>query len=139
MNKIGLYAKALATLVVAGAGSVVSALSDNVITPSEWIAAVILMLGSSGIVWAVPMTPEWLSTYGKSAAAGLAAGLSAIGTGLADGLGLSQAEIITAVIALAMGSGLVASTSNAASSDPVNPETGKIVPVSLAEKKTLLF
>lgn len=119
MSSIGLYAKAIAAAVVATLMAAVSALADNQITPVEWTVIAGAFLIGLGAVWAVPNVPEVLRTYGKAATAGLVAVVAAVGVGLTDGA-LSQAEILTAVIALITGSGLTAIVPNAAESDGVS-------------------
>jgi hypothetical protein len=74
----------------------------------------------------IPATPAWIATYGKAVFAGLAGAGSVIGTGLVDG-SLDQVEIVTAIIAFCVASGLTGAVSNAASSDPVDATTGRQV------------
>jgi hypothetical protein len=137
---IGLYAKALGTMVVTGFTATIAALADNSIAPDEWLTIAIATLLSTGVVWAVPSTPAWMRHYGKAGVAGIVAFLSSIAVGLTDGPGgsveISQAEWLTAAVALLTALGVVAATSNAAASDPVMGK--KIVPVSHDEKVRLV-
>jgi hypothetical protein len=134
-STIGLYTKAIASLVVTGLTSYSTAAADGNVTGSEWLTTAIAVIAGTAIVWAIPQAPEWLRYYGKSVAAGLVAFLGSLIIGLQDGGGLSQAEITTAIAALIIGSGLVGIASNAASSDPVSVATKKIIPVSLDDKR----
>ncbi|MFW6598108.1 hypothetical protein ACQBAU_16380 [Propionibacteriaceae bacterium Y2011] len=134
---IGLYAKAIAGAVVAGLTAATTALADGTITLVEWMVIAGAFLAAAAAVWAVPTLPEGVARYGKIATSALIALAGSLGTGLADGA-LSSQEIITAVIALLVGSGLVASVPNAAGDDPADPVTRKLVPVSTATKAALV-
>lgn len=52
--KLPRYAKAIVAAVVAGAGSLATALNDGTITTTEGVTAVFAVLGALGITWAVP-------------------------------------------------------------------------------------
>lgn len=139
-ERLGLYGKAFSGAVVAGLGAYSTALGDGPaglqhVTPAEWIAIVLSFLASFGVVWAIPQTPAVFAKYGKLIFAGIAAAGSSLITGLLDG-SLSQTEIITAIIAFSLASGLTGAVSNAASSDPVRD--GKLVPVSTGAKEDLV-
>ena len=59
MNKIAPYAKAITGAVIAGLGSLGTALTpdlDNVVsvTPGEWVAVTTATLTASLLVWAIP-------------------------------------------------------------------------------------
>jgi hypothetical protein len=135
----GLYTKAIASLVVTGLTAYITAASDDVVTTVDWISIAIAVLAAAGIIWAIPNTPSWLATYGKSLAAALIAGLSSIIIGIQQGdNGLSQTEIITAIVGFIAALGVVAVAPNAASSDPVNPTTGQVVPITREEKLSMI-
>ena len=136
-STIGLYTKALGTLVVTGLTAYITALADDSVNTQEWITIAIAVLVGTGVVWAVPSTPEVYRKYGKASAGALVAGLASVAVGLTDGGGLSQAEIVTAIVALITALGVVSISPNAASSDPVNAQ-GRIVPVSLSDKQALV-
>jgi len=125
----GLYTKVIISAAVAAGGTLYAAQSDAVITGGEWIAIAITFLVNLGLVWAIPMTPAIVATYGKALASGLISGLGVVGTGLADGQGLQGPEITAAILAFIAGTGLVYTAPNALSSDPVGLD-GKLVPIS---------
>ncbi|MFJ4365051.1 hypothetical protein ACIP4S_12960 [Streptomyces chartreusis] len=56
--KVSKYWKAVAAAVVAGAGSLGTAMQDGVVTQGEGITAVLLALGALGVVWKVPNRQE---------------------------------------------------------------------------------
>ena len=58
MNLIAPYAKAAIASVVAGLGSIATALDDNSISAQEWVTTVIAFLVALGAVWAVPNKPS---------------------------------------------------------------------------------
>lgn len=142
-SNIGIYVKALATLVVTGLTAYIAAAADGSVTAVEWVTIAIAVVVATGVVWAIPSTPKWFQSYGKAFAGALVAGLSSLAVGLSDGdpdgaVGsLSQAEIITAIVAFIVALGLVAAAPNAASSDPTGVD-GRIVPVSYATKQGLV-
>lgn len=51
------YAKAVAGAVAAGLASLATALVDNAVSPTEWIAAALAALAALGIVYTVPNKP----------------------------------------------------------------------------------
>lgn len=131
----GLYTKAIASLVVTGLTAYITAASDGDVTTVDWISIAIAVLAAAGVIWAIPNTPSWLATYGKSLAAALIAGLSSLIIGLTQGdNGLTQPELLTAIIGFITALGVVAIAPNAASSDPVDPATGHVIPISQEEK-----
>lgn len=138
MSTIGLYIKAIGTLVVTGLTAYIAALADGDVTSVEWITIVISVVIATAIVWAVPSTPAVFQKWGKAIASAVVAALSSIAVGLTDGNGLSQAEIITAIVAGLTSLGLIGFASNAASSDPYNPATKQVHPVSYDEKAALI-
>ena len=126
MQSIGLYAKAVSAAVVAVLTAYITALSDGVVTEVEWTVVATAGVASTAAVWAIPNVPAVLRTYGKAGAAGLLAGLASLGVGYTDAV-LTQPELLTAVVALITGSGLVAAVPNAFASDPPltdEPEDG---------------
>ncbi|MFD0902318.1 hypothetical protein [Actinomadura sediminis] len=52
--KIGSYAKSLVAAVVAGSGTLGTAMADDVVTTGEWVGVALAVLGALGIVAAVP-------------------------------------------------------------------------------------
>jgi hypothetical protein len=52
--KVSRYAKAIVAAVVAGAGSLGTAMQDGAVTQAEGVTAVLLALGALGVVWRVP-------------------------------------------------------------------------------------
>lgn len=52
--KIAKYWKAVVAAVVAGAGALSTALTDDTVTAAEGWAALIAVLGALGLTWAVP-------------------------------------------------------------------------------------
>jgi hypothetical protein len=55
--RIAKYWKAIVAAVVAGAGAISTALTDDTITAAEGWAALIAVLGALGFTWAVPNKP----------------------------------------------------------------------------------
>lgn len=51
------YAKAITAAIVAGLSALGSALDDGVITPQEYLYALLALVVASGAVWAVPNRP----------------------------------------------------------------------------------
>jgi hypothetical protein len=135
-SSVGLYSKAIASAVSAGLTVAVTSLTDGTISPVEWTVISSSFLGSASLVWLVPNTPKILASYGKAGTSALVAVAGALGTGFTDGGGLSSAEIVGVLLAFLTGLGLVATVPNAAESDPVNPKTGKLVPIT--DKEILL-
>jgi hypothetical protein len=131
----GLYAKAIGSIVVTGLTAYIAASADGSVSATEWITIVIAIVAALVVIWAIPSTPVWLARGGKAIAAAVIAALSSIIIGLEDG-GLSQAEIITAIVAFLTSLGLVAISPNAASSDPTDAR-GKIVPIDYQTKQTI--
>lgn len=111
-HRVGVYAKAAAGVVVAGLGAAITALEDGRISGAEWIAIVVAALVALGAVWAIPSLPDTVRRYGKEGAAGVIAGLGVIATALTGG-GVTAADILTAIGALIVGSGLTGVTPNA--------------------------
>ncbi|WP_060880150.1 hypothetical protein [Streptomyces scabiei] len=52
--RISKYAKAVVAALAAGAGTIGTALTDDVVTPAEGWAALIAVLAALGFTWAVP-------------------------------------------------------------------------------------
>ncbi len=51
-------AKAVVGALVAGLTAIGTGLTDNVLTPAEWVAAAVAALAALGIVYAVPNKPQ---------------------------------------------------------------------------------
>lgn len=86
------YVKAVIAAVLAGLGSVATALDDNVLTTSDVVVAIGVFVGGFALVWA--------TTTGKEVIGALVAGLGSLGTALLEG-GVSLQEGVTiAVVAL---------------------------------------
>ncbi|NUT53671.1 MAG: hypothetical protein HOV94_41240 [Saccharothrix sp.] len=47
------YAKAITAALLAGLTAIGTGLTDDVLTPAEWIAAAIAFVGAGGAVWGV--------------------------------------------------------------------------------------
>lgn len=132
----GLYAKALAGAAVAGLSAYSVAVQDGSgITASEALVIVGTVLVALGGIFLIPNVPEGVRVYGKAILGAVIALVGTLGTGLTDG-GLSQVEVVGAIIAFIVALGLVGVTSNAASSDPVTPK-GKVVPIPSEVKYNL--
>ncbi|WAZ20151.1 hypothetical protein STRCI_001250 [Streptomyces cinnabarinus] len=56
--KVSHYAKAVVAAIMAGAGSLGTAMQDGVVTQGEGVTAVLLTLGALGVVWKVPNRQE---------------------------------------------------------------------------------
>ncbi|MFJ2004829.1 hypothetical protein [Streptomyces chartreusis] len=56
--KVSRYAKAVVAAVVAGAGSLGTAMQDGIVTQGEAVTAALLALGALGVVWKVPNRQE---------------------------------------------------------------------------------
>ncbi|OYO16649.1 hypothetical protein CGZ93_17975 [Enemella dayhoffiae] len=113
-RSIGLYAKAIVGAVLAGLAATVTALDDGTITGPEWLTITITVLVGLGAVWAIPNAPRWVAGYGKAAASGLVAALGSLATAWPDGI--TQAEAITAAIALLTNLGVTWAVPNAPTS-----------------------
>lgn len=57
MTNLAPYAKAIVAALVAGLTVLGSAITDGVVTPAEWIAVAIAVLGGGGLTYAVPNRP----------------------------------------------------------------------------------
>lgn len=56
--KVSKYWKAVCAAVVAGAGSLGTAMQDDILTQGEGIAAVLVAVSALGVVWKVPNRQE---------------------------------------------------------------------------------
>lgn len=99
------YLKAIAAAVVAGATAIVTALDDNTITSAEWLAAVVAVCGSAGVVWYVTNGPG--GQYAKAIFAGISTLAASLIVAYNDNM-VSTQEWLTAGIATLVGLGLVA-------------------------------
>lgn len=55
--KVSRYAKAIVAAVVAGSGTLATALGDGTVSTTEAVAVVLAVLGGLGFTWAVPNRP----------------------------------------------------------------------------------
>lgn len=83
------YAKSLLYVLLAVAGVLVTALTDNVVTDAELVNIGIIGVGAVG-VYAVPNFPEGPARILKTAVAFLAAALVALASFLSDGITTSE-------------------------------------------------
>lgn len=132
---IGLYAKVLVAALVAGLNAYIAATPAGV-SATEWIATGITVIVALGVVWAIPLTPAWLATYGKALFGGLVAAGGSITPSLMDG-SLTTDEVLKAIVAFILATGITGVAPNASASDPVDPATGKQVAVPAATKAVL--
>lgn len=56
--KLKPYRKAVVAALIAGLTALYTALSDDVITASEWVVIALALLGGGGATWLVPNTPK---------------------------------------------------------------------------------
>lgn len=52
------YAKAITGALVAGLTAIGTALTDNAVTPGEWVTVALAAVAAFGAVWAVPNRAE---------------------------------------------------------------------------------
>ncbi|WP_242890307.1 hypothetical protein [Actinomadura litoris] len=52
--KLGSYAKSIVAAVVAGGGTLGTALADDTVSTGEWVGVALAALGALGVVWVVP-------------------------------------------------------------------------------------
>jgi peptidoglycan/LPS O-acetylase OafA/YrhL len=90
------YFKALVAAVVAGGGAVAVGLEDGSLSSGEWIATILAILGSGGVVWYVTNGPG--GEYAKAIVGALSVGLGSLATAVEDDLVTSQ-EWVTAIVA----------------------------------------
>lgn len=88
------YAKLAATVVATVLSALVAAMTDGVVTNTEWINVAILAVGSAG-VFAAPNVPH--SRYTKAAIAVLTAVLTLLASFITDGL--TTAELLQLAVA----------------------------------------
>lgn len=98
-----LYAKSLLYVLLAVAGVLVTALTDNVVTTSELVNVGIIGVGAVGVYW-VPNLPEGPAQYLKTVVAFVAAALVALSSFLSDGI--TPAEWLQIAIAAFAGVGV---------------------------------
>ncbi|MEU4016169.1 hypothetical protein AB0E56_13000 [Microbacterium sp. NPDC028030] len=84
-----LYAKSLLYVLLAIAGVLVTALTDNIVTTSELVNVGIVGVGAVG-VYVVPNSPEGVARFLKTAVAFVAAALVALSSFLTDGITTSE-------------------------------------------------
>jgi sulfur carrier protein ThiS len=90
------YLKALVAAAVAGGGTIATALADDDISNGEWIAVVLAVLGSGGVVWYVTNGPG--GEYAKALVGSLTIALGSLATAIEDDVVSSQ-EWVTAIVA----------------------------------------
>lgn len=121
------YRKAIGQVLVTVAVFVVSAITDDVISPEEWVLLAGTAVTAVG-VYVVPNLDEGIGAVAKSVVAFLLAGLTVLAT-LKLGDGLSTAEILTVLIAAAAAVGL---TGLPNAWPPATLRVGKIPPQGTA-------
>lgn len=84
-----LYAKSLLYVLLAVAGVLVTALSDDTVTTSELVNLAVIGVGAVG-VYLVPNLPTGVAQYGKTAVAFVTAALVAVLSFLSDGITPSE-------------------------------------------------
>lgn len=84
-----LYAKSLLYVLLAIAGVLVTALTDNVVTTAELVNVGIIGVGAVGI-YVVPNAPEGAARFMKTGVAFVAAALVALASFLSDGITTSE-------------------------------------------------
>lgn len=84
-----LYAKSLLYVLLAIAGVLVTALTDNVVTTPELVNVGIIGVGAVGI-YVVPNAPEGAARFMKTAVAFVVAALVALASFLTDGITTSE-------------------------------------------------
>lgn len=84
-----LYAKSLLYVLLAVAGVLVTALTDNIVTTPELVNVGIIGVGAVGI-YVVPNAPEGAARFLKTAVAFIAAALVALASFLSDGITTSE-------------------------------------------------
>ncbi len=57
-SKLKPYRKAIVAALGAGLAAAYTALSDDTITPGEWVMIAIAVLGGGGVTYAVPNAPK---------------------------------------------------------------------------------
>lgn len=86
---MNLYAKSLLYVLLAVAGVLVTALTDNIVTTPELVNVGIIGVGAVGI-YVVPNAPEGAARFMKTAVAFVAAALVALSSFLSDGITPSE-------------------------------------------------
>lgn len=98
-----LYAKSLLYVLLAIAGVLVTALTDNIVTTPELVNVGIIGVGAVG-VYVVPNAPEGAARFLKTAVAFVAAALVALASFLTDGI--TTAEWLQIAVAAFAGIGV---------------------------------
>lgn len=104
------YAKALLAVVAAIISAIVAVLTDNVITPEEWVNVAIAGVGAITIALAANM-PAGRWAYVKFYIAGLTAGLTFLASAITGGL--SGAELMQLLVVVLGGAGVFAVSNRA--------------------------
>lgn len=113
-----LYAKSLLYVLLAIAGVLVTALTDNVVTTPELVNVGIIGVGAVG-VYVVPNAPEGAARFLKTAVAFVAAALVALASFLSDGI--TPAEWLHIAVAAFAGIGVYIIPN-----EPTLPTSGQI-------------
>jgi hypothetical protein len=112
------YAKAILSIIAAGIGILVAAVSDEVVTTAELVNVGIAVVAAVG-VYAVPNVPAGPARYLKTGVALLGAVLAAIASFLTDGITSSEWLQIALAGLAAVGVYVVPNTPEA--SHPLEP------------------
>ena len=112
-----LYAKAILAIITAALAALAAALTDGALSSAEAVTIGIAIVTAVG-VYLVPNLDAGPARYAKAFVAAAGAGLAALATLLAEGLGLSQVTLsdwITVLLAIlgAVGVGIVPNVSPA--------------------------
>ena len=119
------YGKAIAALVISAIGATVAVLgtgNENVgdLDARAWIEIIIAILASGGLTWFVENTTAGPAI--KSIQAALTAGFTALLAGYQDGV-VTQGEVLTALGAAIVASGVVYQVRNTDEPAPLEPTT----------------
>lgn len=116
------YSKAIASLIAAVLGVLVTALADNLIDTNELVNIAIFLLTSIG-VYLIPNLPAKTGNALKFWIALLGAGLQALASYMSDGVTTSEWLLIAIAVLGVLGVGIVPNT-NPALETTVNPDPG---------------
>lgn len=135
---IGLYAKALTGALLAAALVLQAGWSDGTIGADDITATALTLLGGFAVIWAVPNTPASVGRYGKAIVAGLVAVVPQGVLIIVGGNHWTVYLVLSIVVSFLLNTGLVSAVPNAASSDPIDPDTGHLVAISGTSKERLV-
>lgn len=100
MTTIGLWTKAILSMIGAALGAALVALQDGHIESFEWVTIVVGALAALTVISFIRNATSGVLYYARAGTAAVIACLTAVGTGLADGQGLTANELIVAALAL---------------------------------------